>query len=163
MSKATCKTCGAQGPPWHHKPSISDKDGVGDPGHRMEQTNKTEASEIQAKKYPMPGKLKGTIYGNPDISSMMASFECNVVDLINSRPNYKDGSKALEKHWDAARLDLATRIMQLLERQRQQILSEVREKVIGEDEIEGNSSFMRDQVRVINSIKNRQRIDNVKP
>lgn len=33
--KATCKTCGATGPPWSHKPSILDPEGVGDPGHKV--------------------------------------------------------------------------------------------------------------------------------
>lgn len=38
MSKATCRTCGAQGPPWEHKPSALDPDGVGDPGHKVDTT-----------------------------------------------------------------------------------------------------------------------------
>lgn len=34
-SKATCRTCGASGPPWQHVPSVFDPDGIGDPGHAM--------------------------------------------------------------------------------------------------------------------------------
>lgn len=35
MSKATCRTCGASGPPWQHIPSPLDPQGVGNPGHKM--------------------------------------------------------------------------------------------------------------------------------
>lgn len=38
IGKAVCKTCGAEGPPWHHVPSTLDPQGIADPGHKMPTT-----------------------------------------------------------------------------------------------------------------------------
>lgn len=47
MSQATCKTCGASGPPWHHVPSMFDPDGIGDPGHAMPKSDNQEREKLE--------------------------------------------------------------------------------------------------------------------
>jgi hypothetical protein len=59
----------------------------------------------------------GCYYGTPEISSILAGFERTVVDLHIARGDYKPGSKAYKKHHDNARLEAATRIMQLGEQE----------------------------------------------
>lgn len=68
-------------------------------------------SPLIAKKYPISGKLKGSYYGNPEISSILAGFESDLLDLHRSRPYYKATSVAWYKHQDHIRLKVAQAIM----------------------------------------------------
>lgn len=72
-NEATCRTCGATGPPWQHKPSFLDPDGVGDPGHRIE-VNDLVASEGDQGGLPCAVSEASTDVANPPDGCICASF-----------------------------------------------------------------------------------------
>lgn len=56
---------------------------------------------------------EGSYYGTPKISSILASFESEILYLNRERRRYTINSKAFARHQDEARLEAATRIMEL--------------------------------------------------
>lgn len=64
LGKATCRTCGATGPPWHHQPSPLDPAGIGDPGHAMKDKQDADLDEII--KDLVTGAISWNNYGNTE-------------------------------------------------------------------------------------------------
>jgi hypothetical protein len=98
--QATCKTCGASGPPWHHQPSILDRDGIGDPGHRMPDkpsesaTFKPQANQIQ----PIDGRWISQLNQYDQHSMFLLATKLNeVIQAINVLGDVSDNIKSNAK------------------------------------------------------------------
>ena len=77
--------------------------------------------ELEAKMVRVKG---GCYYGTPQISSILAGFESNIMQTYHRRARYKPGSKAYAKHYDRIRLAAATRMLKLLSQTRTDTIRE---------------------------------------
>lgn len=69
----------------------------------------------EARKLKRTDNLKGTYYGSREISSILASFESQIIRLSQYK-GYVEGSKARAKHQDRIRLEAAQGVLDLLEK-----------------------------------------------